>query len=245
MPRALGFRTNTANVDRLAGYLNELSVEVRSSEFIGSVLSDIHSQIAESFDITMDTQAKVDPMSFHHVYEWGQLGDPDGRLWRDVLTGRGRNRIATFEWRASKVPVPTSDTQANVHIFVWKAPVMEYSTEVTIAPKLSKVLAFDVDGETVFTTQPVHVNPGGEATTGAFTQAYTDFFGGEEGLAIVNSAAAKVNKDLASVPLKTGTIRVASSNIAYAEGKAAAKAFLGAKKTNYIAQAAARRNLNG
>jgi hypothetical protein len=54
---------------------------------------------------------------------------------------------------------------------------MENGIAVTIAPKNSSVLAFEDDGETVFTMNEVYIaHPGGDAVAGSFGRVVEDFF---------------------------------------------------------------------
>jgi hypothetical protein len=53
---------------------------------------------------------------------------------------------------------------------------MENGIPVTIKPVLAQALAFNDNGEQVFTKKPVTVmNPGGQATTNGFEQAFDNF----------------------------------------------------------------------
>jgi hypothetical protein len=61
--------------------------------------------------------------------------------------------------------------------FYDKARVMENGIPVVIKPRNSNVLAFEENGEIVFTKNAVVVeNPGGQATQGAFEKTFDSFF---------------------------------------------------------------------
>lgn len=120
----------------------------------------------------IDSNARVDPASLHHVYEWYQTGSPASRLF-DIdykviaggLTMYGTLTQSRSIANGSKTP------------FYDKARVMEAGIPVTISPKQSSVLAFEQDGETVFTKKPVTVsNPGGSQVAGSFEQTFRSFF---------------------------------------------------------------------
>lgn len=117
----------------------------------------------------VDSNARVNPQALHHVYEWYSTGSPEARLF-DIdyaVTGSGLSISSTFSQSrsikdGSKVP------------FYNKAFIMENGVPVTITPKTK--LAFEVDGETVFTPNSVRVeNPGGQ-TQGEYERVFNLFF---------------------------------------------------------------------
>lgn len=53
---------------------------------------------------------------------------------------------------------------------------MENGVPVTIRPKRSKVLVFESNGETVFTSNEIDIdNPGGDYVTGSFERVFDEF----------------------------------------------------------------------
>ena len=136
------------------------------------LLSSFGTQIKEMIGDFIDSNARVDPASLHHVYEWYQVGNPAARLFDIdyVVTGKGLSLSgsltqSTSIQRGSNIP------------FYDKARIMESGVPVNIAPKNANVLRFDSNGETVFTKKPVHiVNPGGDAVAGSFENAFRSFF---------------------------------------------------------------------
>lgn len=127
---------------------------------------------ADALCLYIDAQARSNPEAFHHVYEWGSAGNKNSRLFE--IKSSASKRIITFTgaFLQSKVPSPTSD-----EIFYDKASVMENGIEIVVEPKFSDVLAFEVDGEMVFTTNSVFIaNPGGSEVEGSFGRAVDNFF---------------------------------------------------------------------
>lgn len=125
-------------------------------------------EMAENF---IDTMAKVDPSSLHHVYEWYQTGSPDARLFE--INYRINNNGLVF---SSSMKQSNTIKDGSREPFYNKATIMELGRPVTIKPKNAEVLAFDVDGETVFTKNEVIVdNPGGNVE-GQFAKAFDTFF---------------------------------------------------------------------
>jgi hypothetical protein len=120
----------------------------------------------------IDSNARVNPEILHHMYEWYSTGSPEARLF-DVEYIAKRNGITfTSEFRQSS----SIQNGSNVP-FYNKAEIMEKGLSVRIKPVRSEVLAFDSNGETVFTKSPVNVmSPGGDQTTGAYEYVFNQFF---------------------------------------------------------------------
>ena len=120
----------------------------------------------------IDSKARMNPDQLHHVYEWGQTGDPGSRLFEIDTSATETNIVFYGKFRPSKSVSDTSDQP-----FVDKAQVMENGISIEISPKSSNVLAFEVEGETVFTTDSIYIaNPGGDGVAGAFGKVVEDFF---------------------------------------------------------------------
>lgn len=145
----------------LNGYIAGISKTVKTTLYIESALEYTHAVLSVMFDQWLDTVAEANPHEFQHVYEWPTkyqkfketVGQPEARLWRHTLSGRGRNKVASFQFLASKRPTPVDPillepgpsgktVKEGVHIFVWKAPAMEYGMDITVTPKLSAYLAY-------------------------------------------------------------------------------------------------------
>lgn len=120
----------------------------------------------------IDSRAMANSDSLHHVYEWGMVGNPGGRLFKLQHKSSPTNIVIFGEFLPSKTVSDTSDIP-----FINKANVMENSILIEIIPK-NGVLAFEDDGgETVFTVNTVYVaNPGGDGVAGSFGETVGDFF---------------------------------------------------------------------
>ncbi|WMI33429.1 hypothetical protein SEA_PHREDRICK_33 [Streptomyces phage Phredrick] len=266
----VGFNVDFAEAAALSGFLKTLSTEIKTTRHIGPVLKYVHSVMSQEFTEYMSVLAASAPSRFHHVYEWGEAGNPGARLWEDVLIGGGNNRTATFRWKASKQLVPVRDDfkaggVKQIHVFVWKAPIMEYNNALTIAPKRGKFLAYFTGPTTPegkykmqFTQKPITVtNPGGKATTGAFTREYVSWWGGSGSQGVFESRLRKVlEEDLGKMPIETATKKfrrpttktfklqtLGSAAQAEAYGSAAARKYLGARSNKYIEAARARERI--
>jgi hypothetical protein len=129
-------------------------------------------EIKEILQQYIDSNARVNPESLHHVYEWYQNGSPNARLFdiQYTVSNLGLSIKSTFSQSQSV-------KQGSNTPFYDKARVMELGIPVTIAPVRSDVLVFEDEfGETVFTKNPVTVkNPGGN-TQGQFEKVFDGFF---------------------------------------------------------------------
>lgn len=119
----------------------------------------------------IDSHARMNQQSLHHVYEWYQTGSPDARLFKITSMSTTSGFQVTSKFTQSKT-IANNSTKP----FANKASVMENGMPVHIKPTKG-VLAFDVNGETVFTKKEVTVsNPGGTAVRGSYQQAFDSFF---------------------------------------------------------------------
>jgi hypothetical protein len=152
---------DAGGVGAVVGYVNGFTASVNTDWYIGSVIEYAHSTLVQEFDTWMDNVARTSPREFQHVYEWPRtfgnytetVGLPEARLWKNTLSGRGRNRTAGFQFLASRRPTPVDpilttpgptgkSVKEGIHIFTWKAPVFEYNLHVTVEPKIAKMLAY-------------------------------------------------------------------------------------------------------
>lgn len=135
-------------------------------------LDSLGASAIETLKQYIDANARMSPEMLHHVYEWNQVGSPAARLFDITYTvsNLGLSLKSSFSQSSSikngsKVP------------FYDKARIMENGIPVTIRPRAASVLAFEVDGEQVFTKSPVEIdNPGGTAVEGGFEKAFDSFF---------------------------------------------------------------------
>jgi len=274
---SVNFNADITGAAYLSGFLQEVSLKIGTPMHIGPVLKYVHATYSQEFTAWMETIAGANPDSFHHVYEWNMIGVPQGKLWKDVLKGGGNVRTATFQWKASKSVVPVSDEAKEkgvkqIHVFTWKAPVMEYGEDITISPKRGKGLAYFTGpvytepgrySPVRFTTHDITVhNPGGSSVKGAFTREYINWWGSVNGGAHstfesrVRRVLEKNTEQIMDAGLTKGTrnrtrtfglstIEASSAGVSAAltAGKAAATAALRNTSANYIEQARARERI--
>lgn len=238
MARGGGYGIDDEGVQYMAGYIDGMTKTVETSQYIGSVITYVHGQLAPQFDRHIDRIAKGSPSRFHHVYEWpttygghDTIGQPAARLWRQTLAGHGKSKTAGFKFVASKraVPVhplaatPNEKTGKHVrigfHVFYWKAAVMEFGIDVSISPTLGQWLALVVgrnNGFLAFTQKTIEMQGGTAATRGSFTRAFYDWWNTDAVNIYDERIAPNLAKDLVaagSLSQRTGRMRVKEFSI--------------------------------
>lgn len=120
----------------------------------------------------IDTTARMEPQLMHHVYEWYQVGSPKARLFDIKYTPTANGISFKSSFRQSSTLSHTS-----MEPFINKAQIMEEGRSITVEPRVSRALAFEVNGEQIFTTNPVTINnPGGDGVAGSFERVFDEFF---------------------------------------------------------------------
>lgn len=262
--------------------LKRLDVELSTNRHMSSVTKAAFSILADNFVEDTARMATLMPELMHHVYEWQHVGQLGFELFKPVMRGSGNSRVVSWDWKASKTTVPT-DVDAlgrpkfpawfpvsklhKIHVFVWKAPIMEYGLETTVKPKLSRLLVMPnpdrrlvldthhkAPRSVVFSPYSYTIDHSGQPTTGAFTAWFNSWFT-EGPAATILKQQFEPKRDnafklafLERVRGITGnsTTKKFSMTIdsgAAARGKIIAKLITGDLERNYIAMAAARKNI--
>lgn len=191
-PMSGAIRDSTvAQISAALFYKTNVMAKLASNpQFQSAFRNVIFDQLEVDFGAYVDAKARTSPKSFHHVYEWGRIGDDKARLFQlKKLPADGLSLKLNYELTDSKSFVP-SENSNNKHVFVKKASIMEEGKTVVISPRFSERLVFDVDGYTVFMPKGESVTvrkPGGVATKNSFFTAYKYFFTG----ALVNMSIKK------------------------------------------------------
>jgi hypothetical protein len=270
-----------SELDVLANTFKYLQKELNTNRHLNSVTKAAFDIMSSQFDKDTAENALMLPQTLHHVYEWGQIGNPAAQLWVNRLGGRGGSRTISWDWRASKTIVPTEVTPTGkpkfpptfpvgklqkVHVFVWKAPVMEYGTRVTVTPQLSprKLLVFpdpnDLAGRgtfrspkgVVFTPHSYTFIPGRQ-TAGNFQRWFLEWWAGGHAERILSQAyePSRNNafrrsfnqriKSATSGAKRTKTTTFGIDIGAASRGKTIAQLIAGDLQRNYIEMARRRR----
>jgi len=127
--------------------------------------------------------------SFHHVYEWGQVGTESGRLFRIFKkqeTGGSASIYYKFNNSRKKSPIsnilttpgPSGRSVTRSGIFKKKAEVMESGKEVSFIT--SRYIAFSPKSGGIVFVPPGRTikikNPGGEGTSGSFEKHFRSWW---------------------------------------------------------------------
>ena len=152
-----------------------------NKQFQSKFQSIIFKQLEQDFNLYLDSQARVNPKSLHHMYEWKKVGNPKARLFK--LSIRETNGLSfkigsTFLPSRSTVP---NTFNKNKYVFANKASIMEAGMPVIIRPKSAERLVFETSTGVVYMPKGASVTvtrPGGGKATGRFQIAYARFFTG-------------------------------------------------------------------
>jgi len=136
------------------------------------LLETIGKNTVEVLNEFIDSNARANPDTLHHIYEWYQSGSPAARLFDLDYTTYGGGLTFNSTFRQS-----TSLSRGSRTPFYDKARIMEEGIPVRIKPVSAKVLRFEDDGQEIFTKGPVIVkNPGGQETEGGLKRIIDTFF---------------------------------------------------------------------
>jgi hypothetical protein len=136
------------------------------------LLKTVGEKTVEILNEYIDSNARVNEAALQHVYEWSRSGSPESRLFDLEYTTAGGGLTVRSSFRQSSSVKAGSRTP-----FYDKARIMEEGVPVVIKPVAAKVLAFEDNGQEVFTRGPVVVGtPGGRAAAGGFKETVDTFF---------------------------------------------------------------------
>ena len=127
---------------------------------------------AEALGEYIDSKARMNPLTLHHVYEWNQTGNKGARLFNINVNATKHSITFVGKFFSSKSPSSSSG-----QVFTNKAEIMENGISITVSPKKSRVLVFEDEGETVFTSNSIYIShPGGDQVAGSFGVTIEEFF---------------------------------------------------------------------
>jgi len=202
-------------IKQLQGKLSGLE-QILKPESLQEISRAVFTITGERFVLAADSYARSNKKAMHHVYEWGRIGSPEGRLFViNLLSSMGGSIDIGYEFLQSKLPVPidpalkiagpTGKAVTKESIFRNKAEVMESGKPVQFVAK--NVLAFMGNNGVAFIAKgtPVNIlNPGGLRTKNAFHTFMVDWYVANAGLImdssgfyekIVNDVALALSKD--------------------------------------------------
>lgn len=125
------------------------------------------------FNQYMDSKASQSYMSYHHVYEFDKVGDPDARLFNGVVTNTpDGSAIITYSFTQAK------DANREGYPFPNKAEVMEKGDPVVIYSKRGKYLRYMLkNGDFVISPMSYVPHPGGASVKRSFQKTFNRFIG--------------------------------------------------------------------
>jgi hypothetical protein len=186
----------TVKIGEAMNMVNSVEYTLKTNAHINELITAAHRVISNAFVTHMSQVAFNSQKQFEHMYEWGRVGDPNARLWKNILRGTGAARVASFDFKASKKAVPVIPIKQDVgvkanHIFVWKAPVLELGLPVRISPKIANTLVMDYPkgaGVLTYTKRTIYIpRQGNSEVWGTFTNEFMRYFGGPMPMEIIKS----------------------------------------------------------
>jgi hypothetical protein len=165
---------NTTNLEKIINNAIDYSVGFLDGAQKGKsiFLKNLGNSVVGILKDYIDVEARSNPQALHHIYEWYQTGSPKARLYdfNYTVSNVGLSFKSNFK-QSKSLPSGSSVPFEN------KAKVMEDGIPVTISPRKSEVLAFEIDGQTVFTKKDIDIeNPGGKQVQGSFEKVADEFF---------------------------------------------------------------------
>lgn len=160
----------TATLNNVVSYSHGFNRGVKSAQL--NFNRELSMFIEEALNKYIDAKARANPDALHHVYEWDMVGMSSGRLFEFTTTHS--NNFISFVARF--IP-STKSSERSSEPFRDKANVMEKQITITINPKDGDFLAFEDDGQTIFTSDTVVIDtPGGPQVAGSFERTVREFF---------------------------------------------------------------------
>jgi len=140
-----------------------------SPEIVSKINLAAGKTLVKYFEEYYASLARTNRYLYQHVYEFDMAGDNKYKLFKaDISAGFGNVNIK-YKFLNSTIP------NKNGYVFKNKAEIMESGRQVTIKPKNSNVLRFDVGSETVFTKSEIKIkNPGGNVA-GNFEEQFNKY----------------------------------------------------------------------
>lgn len=122
----------------------EATQMIRRGALTEQVINASYTVMDKEFNRYIAAAASARGAHLSHMFDWGMIGSPSGRLWKTTMIGGGANRQVAFTYLPSrkKVPLDPDAGTKRRHVFTHKAKVFENADTVRISPKQAKYLAF-------------------------------------------------------------------------------------------------------
>ena len=158
-------------LNNIVAYSDGFIKETKAKQ--STVASKLADTSIDAFYEYLDGLARTNPGMLHHVYEWGNIGNPEARLVElTKALGRG-NSVAIDSEFLTSTSIPAGGTEP----FYEKVTIMEEGIPITIQAVNAKAMFFEYNGEEYFTAGPITIeNPGGSEVRGSFVRAFEEFY---------------------------------------------------------------------
>lgn len=143
--------------------LNKISRDPKVFSRINNAAAGI---VSKYFNAYVDAAARIDKYRYHHIYEFGMVGNKTGRLFKSSI----RNGTISYSLIDASLP------NQNGYPFSKKAFIMEAGEPIVIRPKSASFLVYDLNGDIIVSRQSVVTQPGGPYVAGAFQAIADEFF---------------------------------------------------------------------
>ena len=172
--------STVAQISAAVYYQSQVISKITTNkQFQSKFQSVIFKQLEQDFGLYIDSQARVNPKSLHHMYEWNKTGNPESRLFKlNVINSSGLSFQIGSKFLLSKSSVPSSAGRKR-YVFANKASIMEAGMPLVIRPRAAERLVFETNTGVVYMPKGASVTvtrPGGGKATGRFQIAYARFF---------------------------------------------------------------------
>lgn len=207
----ISLKLNSGELDKFYHQIN-LKVEGLEAFMDPQVLTQLNDAIftisSRRFVRALNIAARVDPKSFHHIYEWNRTGDNKKRLYfirKEYSMGSSLRIGAGFLQSKTPVPIPTALLEPGTtgksvvsrNVFRDKAEVME--SGIGISYQANKTLAF-LNRSGVIGFIPAGkiiniLNPGGVRVKGSFEKFFHAWYAVNTAVVIQSSGVMQSLQD--------------------------------------------------
>lgn len=204
------------NFKRKMNALNKSLEDLPSKKNMNNITRAAGSIAAKSFVKDLNSIARTNKKSYHHIYEWGSVGNNNARLFTVIKSGADSNNIMLdikFNKSKTKVPIaarlkrpgPSGKIVTKTSVFKNKAEAMEKNAPLSFTARNN--VAYTTTGrDIVFKRRGSLVTirrPGGDATTGSVEKFTRKWEKGMLRPAITNSGIfEKLSKDISKTMSK-------------------------------------------
>lgn len=162
--------------------------ELSAPSILEAIGDAVFTMTATSFLRAMNIEAKANPKSYHHIYEWNKVGSPASRLFFLYKEVNSKGRLVIKPgFVKSRTPVPiakellqpgkTGKSVSSRYVFRDKASVMESGKPVIF--RATKNIPMSDNGKIRFVaagTVIKNYHPGGRQVKGSFEKFYDNWF---------------------------------------------------------------------